>query len=163
MGDVVRRFVLLCAMLLVVVGCTNKEKVTMPENAPDYLQENDFTSINWKDKAVEFGDRAIIGNANKSGVIGANMPSLNTQKWIWHLWGIEGNGNTELTVVGYHRDTETIQPILVDGWSTGLGGPANGADAHSPSSVKIPSSGEWAILLYTNGKYFDTLIYDIQE
>lgn len=36
-------------------------------------------------------------------------------------------------------------------------------DAHRPSSVKIPSPGEWAILLYTNGKYFDTLIYDIQE
>ncbi|GAA3344155.1 hypothetical protein MKX57_22355 [Lysinibacillus sp. FSL M8-0216] len=71
--------------------------------------------------------------------------------------------NRLLTVVGYHRDTKTIQPILVDGWSIGLGGPANGADAHRPSSVKIPSPGEWAILLYTNGKYFDTLIYDIQE
>ncbi|EAZ86689.1 hypothetical protein BB14905_08088 [Bacillus sp. B14905] len=163
MGDVVRRFVLLCMMLLVAVGCTNEEKITMPENAPDFLQEKDFASINWNDKAVEFGDRAIIGNANKSGIIGANMPSLSTQKWMWHLWGIEGYGITELTVVGYHRNTKTIQPILVDGWSIGLGGPANGADAHSSSSVKIPSPGEWAILLYTNGKYFDTLIYDIQE
>ncbi|MFJ7921179.1 hypothetical protein ACIQ6U_15615 [Lysinibacillus fusiformis] len=77
--------------------------------------------------------------------------------------GIEGFGNRELTVVGYHRDTKTIQPILVDGWSTGHGEPTNGAAAHSPSSVKIPSPGEWAILLYTNGKYFDTLIYDIQK
>ncbi|WP_260982758.1 hypothetical protein [Lysinibacillus fusiformis] len=136
-----RRFVLLCAMLLVVVGFTIEEKVIMPENGPDFLQENDSTSINWNDKAVEFGDRAIIGNANKSGVIGANMPSLNKQKWMWHLWGIEGNGHTELTVVGYHSDTKTIQPILVDGWSTGLGGTANRADAHSPSSVKIPSPG----------------------
>jgi len=163
MGDVVKRFVLLCAMLLVVVGCTNEEKITIPENAPDFLQENDFASIKGNDKAVEFGDRAIIGNANKSGVIGANMQSLSTQKWMWHLWGIEGNGNTELTVVGYHKDTKTIQPIIVDGWSIGLGGPANGADAHSPSSVKIPSPGEWAILLYTNGKYLDALIDDIPK
>ncbi len=35
--------------------------------------------------------------------------------------------------------------------------------AHSPSSVKIPSPGEWAVLLYTNGKYFGTLIDDIQK
>ncbi|KPN95895.1 hypothetical protein [Lysinibacillus sp. ZYM-1] len=158
-----KRFVLLCAMLLVVVGCADKERVAMPENIPDFVQESDFASINWDHKAVEFGDRAIMGNANKSGVIGADMPSLSTQKWMWHLWGIERSGSTELTIVGYHKDSKSIQPILVDGWSTGLGGPVNGADAHSPSSVKIPKPGEWAILLYTNGKFFDTLIYDIQE
>lgn len=51
----------------------------------------------------------------------------------------------------------------MNGWSIGLGGPVNGADAHTPSHVKVPKPGEWAILLYTNEKYFDTLIYDIQE
>lgn len=114
-GGCCEKIVLLCVFLLVAVGYTNEEKITMPEIAPDFLQEKDFASINWNDKAVEFGARAIIGIANKSGVIGANMPSLSTQKWMWHLWGINGNGNTELTVVGYHRDIKTIQPILVDG------------------------------------------------
>ncbi|MFL1997965.1 hypothetical protein VYF65_003761 [Lysinibacillus irui] len=160
-----KRFVLLGVLLLLVVGCADKENITMPEDIPDFVQESDFASIDWSHKAVEFGDRGIIGNANKSGVIGADMPSLSTQKWMWHLWGIDDSdsGSTELTVVGYHKESKAIQPILVDGWSIVLGGPVNGADAHAPSSVKIPKPGEWALLLYTNGNYFDTLIYDIRQ
>ncbi len=159
-----KRCLLLFTVLLLLVGCTMNEKaVTLPEGVPDFVQESDFKSIDWNKKAVEFGDRGIIGNDNKSGVIGVGMPSLSTQKWMWHLWGIEANRDTELTLVGYHRDSNTIHPILVNGWSIGLGGPNNGADAHAPSSVKIPKPGEWAILLYTNGSYFDTLIYDINE
>ncbi|MFJ6209074.1 hypothetical protein [Lysinibacillus sp. NPDC092081] len=158
------RWVLMVTVLLLLVGCSMNEKaVALPNDLPDFVQENDFTSIDWNKKAVEFGERGIIGNEDKSGVIGSNMPSLNTQKWMWHLWGIEEGRDTKLTIVGYHKDSKTVYPILVDGWTIGLGGPVNGADAHTPSSVKIPKPGEWAVLLYTNGSYFDTLIYDINE
>ena len=138
-----RRCILLFTVLLCLVGCTKNEKaVILPEGIPDFVQESDFESIDWNKKAVEFGDRGIIGNENKSGVIGASMPSLSTQKWMWHLWGIEEGRDTKLTIVGYHKDSKTIHPILVDGWSIGLGGPVNGADAHTPSNVKIPKPGK---------------------
>lgn len=157
------RWVLMVTVLLLLVGCSMNEKaVAQPKDLPDFVQESDFKSIDWDKKAVEFGERGIIGNEDKSGVIGANMPSLNTQKWMWHLWGSEER-DTKLTIVGYHRDSKTVHPILVDGWTIGLGGPVNGADAHTPSSVKIPKPGEWAILLYMNESYFDTLIYDFNE
>ncbi|MEB2300138.1 DUF4871 domain-containing protein [Lysinibacillus xylanilyticus] len=159
-----RRWIVLFSVLLFLAGCTmNEKEVALPNDLPDFVQESDFTSIDWGKKATGFGERGIIGNANKSGVIGADMPSLNTQKWMWHLWGIEEGHDTKLTIVGYHKDSKTVHPILVDGWTTGLGGPVNGADAHTPSSVKIPKPGEWAILLYKNESYFDTLIYDITE
>ncbi|MEY9971097.1 hypothetical protein ABH966_001463 [Lysinibacillus sp. RC46] len=159
-----RRWVLMVTVLLLLAGCTMSEKaIALPNDLPDFVQESDFKSIDWYQKAAEFGERGIIGNANKSGVIGADMPSLNTQKWMWHIWGIEEGQDTKLTIVGYHKDSKTVHPILVDGWTIGLGGPANGADAHAPSNVTIPKPGEWAILLYTNGSYFDTLIYDITE
>lgn len=159
-----RIWVLMVMVLLLLAGCSMNEKaIALPNDLPDFVQESDFKSIDWDKKAVEFGERGIIGNAGKSGVIGANMPSLTTQKWMWHLWGIEEGRDTKLTIVGYHKDSKTVYPILVDGWSIGLGGPVNGADAHTPSNVKIPKPGEWAILLYTNGSYFDTLIYDINE
>ncbi|TQR34269.1 hypothetical protein C7Y47_09840 [Lysinibacillus sphaericus] len=159
-----RRWILMVTVLLMLVGCTRHEKaVTLPKDLPDFVQESDFKLIDWDKKAVEFGERGIIGNEDKSGVIGANMPSLNTQKWMWHIWGIAEDRDTKLTIVGYHKDSKTVHPILVDGWTIGLGGPVNGADAHRPSSVKIPKPGEWAILLYVNESYFDTLIYDIHE
>ena len=158
---------LILLSMFIVVGCTSDKavysKTVLPDNIPNFVREGDFETINWERKAVEFGDRGIIGNKNKSGVIGAGMPSLNGQKWMWHLWGIENARNTKLTVVGFHKESETVHQILIDGWTTGLGGANNGADAHIPSSVKMPESGEWAILLYTDEKLFDILVYEIKE
>lgn len=158
--------IFLC-MILFVVGCksdkTVDSKTVLSDDIPNFVQEIDFENINWERKVAGFGDRGIIGNENKSGVIGADMPSLNGQKWMWHLWGIKNAENTKLTVVGFHKETETVHQILIDGWTTGLGGENNGADAHIPSSVKIPELGEWAILLYTDEKLFDTLVFEINE
>lgn len=149
----------------VVVSVAEKSKdspITLPENIPDFFRISDFDHIDWTRKAVEIGESGIIGNENKSGVIGADMPSLNGQKWMWHLWGVE---DVELTIVGYHRESKTVHKILTNGmeWTIPAYGPINGADAHTPSSVKIPAKGEWAILLYVDGKLFDQLIYDINE
>lgn len=148
-----------------LMSCTSKETksdMELPKGIPDFVQESDFEEIAWDKKAVSINDN-IIGNENKAGVIGADMPSLSTQKWMWHLWGIENSTKTNLTIVGYHKETGTVHQILTTGWSIELGGENNGADAHAPSSVKIPRPGEWAILLYTNEKLFDILIYDINE
>ncbi|QDQ00972.1 hypothetical protein FOH38_11150 [Lysinibacillus fusiformis] len=156
-----RRFLILCGILLFVVGCVKNEgSIVLPEDIPDFVQLSDIETVNWNNKAVEFGDRGIIGNENKSGVIGVG---LTTYKWMWHLWGIENIRDTKLTIVGFHKESSTVHPILVDGWTIGLGGPNNGADAHTPSGVIIPEPGEWAILLYMNEKLFDTLIYEINE
>ena len=149
----------------VVVSVAEKAKdaaITLPKDIPDFVQVSDFDNIDWERKAVEFGDRGIIGNENKSGVIGAGMPSLNGQKWMWHLWGVE---DADLTIVGFHKESQTVHQILTNGmgWTIHAYGPNNGADAHTPSSVKIPKKGEWAILLYVDGELFDQLIYDIKD
>jgi hypothetical protein len=158
---------ILFSMLFVIAACTSdetvKREIVLTEDIPEFVQKSDFETIDWEKKAVEFGDRDIIGNENKSGVIGADMPSLNNQKWMWHLWGIENPEKINLTVVGFHKKTGTVHQILIDGWTRVLGGPNNGADAHTPSTVKIPESGEWAILLYTDDILFDTLIYEINQ
>ncbi|MDP5277219.1 hypothetical protein [Chengkuizengella axinellae] len=154
---------ILLSMLLFVVGCTSdkiiNEEVILPEDIPDFVQENDFEIIDWEKKTVEFGDRGIIGNENKSGVIGDEM-SVNGHKWMWHLWGVD---NVDLTIVGFHKETQTVHQILINEWTRRSYGPNNGADSHTPSSVKFTQSGEWAVLLYTNDKLFDILIYEINE
>ncbi|MGN7388822.1 hypothetical protein [Sporosarcina sp. SAFN-015] len=154
-------------LFVLIIGCSRNElvesKIQFPEDIPNFVAESDVEKINWENKAVTFNGN-IIGNENKSGVIGADMPSITTkQKWMWHLWGIEDPAATNLTVVGFHRDSGTIHKILTSGWMTGLGGANNGADAHAPSNVRIPERGEWAILLYTDEELFDVLIYEINE
>ncbi|MDQ0272666.1 hypothetical protein [Cytobacillus purgationiresistens] len=91
------------------------------------------------------------------------MPGLDVQKWMWHHWGVKNPESTKLTVGGFHKETETVHQILIDGWTTELSGPNNGADAHMPSSVKIPQPGKWAIFLYTDNELFDTLVFNITE
>ena len=154
------------SIIFLVVGCSKNEtvesKLILPEDIPEFVEVSDFEKIDWDKKAVKFGDNNnIIGNENKSGVIGADAPSLSDQKWMWHLWGIENPEATKLTVVGFHRETGTVHQIPTTGWTINLGGENNGADAHVPSSVKIPKEGEWAILLYTDEKLFDELVYEI--
>lgn len=149
-----------------MMGCTSngeESKVSLPEDIPDFVEKSNFDTIDWERHAVEFGDRTIIGNENKSGIIGLEMPSLNGQKWMWHLWGIKNPENVKLTVVGFHKKTGTVHQILVDGWTKGLGGAINGADAHTPSSVEISESGKWAFLLYTDKKLFDILVCNITK
>lgn len=165
-------FFILLSMLFIIVACTSddtfKSKIVLPEDIPDFVQESNFKTIDWERKAIKFGDRGIVGNENKSGVIGSDMPSLNGQKWMWHLWGVE---NVDLTVVGYHRETGTAHQVLFEGlpsrpvgyWTRNVMEANNGADAHMPSGVKIPKSGEWAMLLYTDGELFDVLVYEIYE
>ncbi|WP_338472861.1 hypothetical protein R4Z10_09130 [Niallia sp. XMNu-256] len=154
------------SMLFMILGCAKNEtvesKLTLPEDIPNFVKESDLEKVDWDKKATTFNGN-IIGNENKSGVISADMPSLNGQKWMWHLWGVENPQETELTVVGFHRETGTVHQILTTGWTIGLGGENNGADAHAPSTVNIPKAGEWAVLLYTGGKLFDTVIYEINE
>ena len=139
-----------------------KMGTSLPSDIPNFVLDSDFMGIDWNHKAERLNHN-IIGNQNKSGIIGAEMPRLNGQKWMWHLWGINNPTNTKLTVVGYHKDTETVHQILTTGWTIELGGENNGADAHIPSSVKVPEQGEWAFLLYTNEELFDIIILEINE
>src|SRR5690625_4355233 len=142
----VQLILILFSMLFVMVACTSgkasQKEIALPENIPEFVTKDHFETINWERKAVEFGDRNVIGNENKSGVIGADSPSINGQKWMWHLWGIDNPENTKLTIVGFHKESRTVHQILIDGWTTILSGPNNNADGHTPSSVKIPKSGE---------------------
>ncbi len=162
----VKYFTLILSVLigLIISGCSEEKKVTLPDDLPEFVLDSDFEVIDWDRKATEFD--GMVGNEKIVGVIGANMPSLEQQKWMWHLWGVSELAMEELTVVGYHRESQTVHPLLYNNsnsWTIELGGENNGADAHIPSSVKIPEPGEWAILLYVGEDLFDVLVYDIKE
>lgn len=157
-------FFLTVILGIIISGCTEEKKVALPDSLPDFVLESDIGMIDWDRQAVEFD--GMLGNQNIVGVIGADMPSLDGQKWMWHLWGIDEELDSEFTVVGYHKESQTVHPILINGnngWSITLGGENNGADAHAPSSVKFNDQGEWALLLYVNDELFDIIVLTINE
>ncbi|CAK6478369.1 hypothetical protein BFRIG_04727 [Peribacillus frigoritolerans] len=165
-------FAALFLCLFVLSGCTstqvlepqNKNKLSLPEDIPNFVTEKDFEKIDWDRTATEFDTgTSMVGNKNKLGIIGPELKPNEVEKWLWHFWGIDKG---ELTIVGYNQDTSNIRPVLSDGsWSrTGVGGgKINGADASLPSNVELPKAGKWALLVYIDGKLFDTLVMDIKR
>ncbi|RIW35706.1 hypothetical protein D3H55_07445 [Bacillus salacetis] len=145
----------------VVLSVAEEQGIILPEDIPGFVKKEDFQDIDWTRKAVEL-EGNMLGNENKSGVIGADMPSLTPQKWMWHLWG---NESSEFTVAGFHRKTQEVHPVLDNGWAwtMKLGGALNGADAHIPTAVTITKAGEWAILIYDGEELFDVLVFDIEK
>ncbi len=87
-------FLVMVLMGLFISGCTEEKKVALPDSLPEFVLESDFDMIDWDREAVEF--EGMIGNQNIVGVIGADMPSLDGQKWMWHLWGIDKELDREL-------------------------------------------------------------------
>ncbi|WP_148359469.1 hypothetical protein [Peribacillus simplex] len=160
--------------LFVISGCDssnvkdvqNTNEFSLPKDIPSFVKVKDFEEIDWGRKAIEFdtGERSdMFGNKNKLGIIGPELKPKEVEKWLWHFWGIDSG---EFTVVGYNQDTSKISPVLSDGtWSgNGIGGgKLNGADASNPSNVVLPEAGKWALLVYIDGKLFDTLVTDINQ
>lgn len=163
-------FIALFICLFVLSGCTsttvNPNKISLPEDIPNFVTEKDFKKIDWDRTAVTFdtGTRSdMVGNKNKLGIIGPELKPNEAGKWLWHFWGIEKG---EITIVGYNQDTSTISPVLSNGsWSRMSigGGEMNGADASLPSNVELPKAGKWALLVYIDDQLFDTLVMDIKE
>jgi hypothetical protein len=158
------------SVFFLLVGCSTNEtvesKLALPEDLPDFVQKSDIEKVDWNRTVTEFdtGTRDdMVGNKNKIGIIGAELTPNKVEKWLWHFWGIDQG---ELTVVGYNKDTSKITPVLSDGvWSKdGVGGgKIGGADASLPSNVVLPEVGEWALLVYIDGKLFDILVYEVKE
>lgn len=167
-------YVACCLCLFVISGCTSSkvqepektDKVTVLDETPSFVTDKDLDQIDWNRKAVEFTtatDDKVLGNENKIGIIGPELKANKVEKWLWHFWGMEKG---EATFVGYHRDTLKIKPVLSEGeWSRELTGSSavNGAEVSLPTNVMLPDKGEWAILVYSDGELFDTLVMEVQE
>ncbi|MFN7251543.1 MAG: hypothetical protein ACK4M9_12220 [Anaerobacillus sp.] len=159
--------------LIVLSGCEtskvqkaqNSIEITLPEDIPSFVKEEDFSKIEWDRVATEFdtGERNdMVGNKSKIGIIGSELKPKEVHKWLWHFWGIDKG---ELTVVGYNKNTSMISPVLSnETWSrNGIGGEVNGADGSMPSNVVLPEAGEWALLVYIDGEFFDTLVIEVKD
>ncbi len=82
------------------------------------------------------------------------------QKYMWHFWGKVEELQGPLKVTGTSKDTgEQITVLSV----ATIGGPNNGADAHIPSLMSLPSPGLWRLDAYIGEKIFGSIIVQVQE
>ena len=160
----------------IISGCVSeKEKELEIEKAqpvlqnestdtPSFVSETDIKNIDWDRTVTKIGSNGnsdILGNPNKVGYVGPNLHTKKIDKWLWHFFG---KTQGKLTVVAYHQETSTKEPLLIDGYTKEFaGGALNGADATMPSNISLPSPGKWALLVYIDEKLFDTLVISVKE
>lgn len=129
-------------------------------------EKHDPENTEWK---VSFlfnsGSYTMIGQEGRVGFIydDAELDRFypdKKQKYMWHFWGEPEELQGSLKVTGTSK--KTGQQITVFEKSH-LGGPNNGADAHNPSLMSLPSSGLWKLDVFINEIFFDSIIVEVTD
>ncbi len=104
----------------------------------------------------------MIGEKGKLGFIYDDATTFEAgepNKYMWHLWGEESELDGPFKVIGHNQETNEE---IVAFESSELGGPNNGADAHTPSSMQLPSKGRWELDAYVDGELFGTVVVEVE-
>jgi hypothetical protein len=134
--------------LAILVGCTQNTDTSKVE---DDWEVSPFFHV---------GIYQMIGQEGKLGFIYAPFKPNKEQKYMWHFWGNEKELQGKFEVVAISK--ETGEEAIVFQADT-LSGPNNGADAHKPSMMKLPTVGMWKLDAYIGGNLFGTVIVEVQE
>jgi hypothetical protein len=79
---------------------------------------------------------------------------------MWHFWGTPAELQGSLKITGTSKETgETITVFEADA----TGQPNNGADAHNPSMMSLPSPGLWQLEVFIGEKLFGSVVVEVHE
>lgn len=154
----------------IVIEVRADEKHAYP--APPFDLDPDIVeNIDWELTGTFISDGyEMRGHKNKIGYLGYEpVPANMKNKYMWHVWGNNLRGK-ELTVIALKEGEQKPVPVFYESaakedkmWNHQLGGTNNGADAHIPSLMGLPSPGKWALLVYIDDEYFENIIIEVTE
>ncbi len=99
------------------------------------------------------------GEEGVLGFIDAGFVAGKRNKYMWHFWGSEGDLQGEFKVVAVQKGSAEKLNIFS---AKGLGGKHNGADAHVPSSMMLPSQGLWRLMAYIDNRPFGSVVVEVK-
>jgi hypothetical protein len=136
---------------LFVIGCESTLEVYNP--SPSFMS----------------GDREMVGIKGNIGILGADFIAKKGNKYMWHFWGTTEELELKpFRVEAINLKTNKKEKALFNAngfvWEyDSLMGRNNGADAHLPSNMELPSSGLWRLDAYLGGKLKGSIIVDVKE
>lgn len=105
------------------------------------------------------GTYQLRGIPNKVGFIDAGFIAGKNNKYLWHFWGSEYELNGNFKVKALKKGTHQLIDVFSADY---LGGKNNGADHSIPSSMSLPTSGLWQLLVYMNDQLFGSIVIDVK-
>ncbi|WP_035179352.1 hypothetical protein [Alkalihalobacterium bogoriense] len=143
-------FISILFVILVVCGCAATE-----ETVEEKVSERESQKF-------ESNSYSMIGVENKIGFIydEYSTPFIvdEGQKYMWHFWG-DDVVDQPFTVIGKNMKSGE-EVVVID--NEIIAGPLNGADAHMPSSMSLPTQGKWALMAYVDEELFGTIAVDVR-
>ncbi|WP_261132123.1 DUF4871 domain-containing protein [Bacillus sp. Marseille-Q3570] len=133
------------------------------------VTEEMIEEINWEvTPDFKTGNYMLRGIEKKVGFIDTGFIANQGNKYMWHFWGDQLEGNLSVVAVN-ENEPYTLVPALSNGedtsfmWSTSeLAGPNNRADAHLPSNMELTETGKWALLVFLGDNYIDHIVVEVE-
>ncbi|GAA0842785.1 DUF4871 domain-containing protein [Paenibacillus glucanolyticus] len=102
----------------------------------------------------------MTGVEGRLGFINPGFIAGQPNKYMWHFWGRSEELTGDLFITAVKRNTSKI----IDVFETTLRpGKHNGADAAIPTTMSLPSAGQWRIMASINGQLFGSVIVEVDS
>lgn len=137
-------------------------------NIPIELTKSIIKDIDWALTGTFISNGfEMRGQPNKIGFIDYDFEAQQPHKYMWHVWS-EDVARKELIVVAVREGENQLTPMLyrpgnldVKEWSIELDGAHNGADAHTRSTMGLPSPGKWALICFVDEEHFGNIVIEV--
>ncbi|MFB5083302.1 hypothetical protein [Symbiobacterium thermophilum] len=97
------------------------------------------------------------GHEGQFGFIDSPFVAGKTDKYMWHFWGNQEDFLYKtLEVTGVNRRGQRV-PVL----TSTLGGEHNGAVAHTPSMMSLPTPGLWRLEVRVDGNHLGDIVVEV--
>ncbi|WP_213648114.1 DUF4871 domain-containing protein [Paenibacillus sp. J23TS9] len=104
----------------------------------------------------EFENSVITGKNMRMGYVSSGFTAGKPNKFLWHLFNVEKLAK-QIRVNAVKQGSTDVLTLL----ETRL----SGSEWHKtlPSSMQLPESGLWRLLVYVDDKFFDSMIVVVKE
>lgn len=168
-----KKFLVLLSLLLLLVGCSEKETKEKEAVSSNHWQVSPTFDIPVTFSDGKKGKYILIGKEGRLGfLVGSGSedavqinPIIKGQpnKYMWHFWGNEDEFDGPLKVVGINEKGKKHK-ILKNDNSGNVGiSPNNGATTHVPSTMEFPTAGLWKLNVYIGKKLFGDIVVNVEE
>lgn len=105
------------------------------------------------------GAYMLRGVEGRVGIIDPGFIAGKGNKAMWHFWGNDKEIQGAVSIYGVQKGASV--PLLLFE-SSETGGPNNGADAHMPSLMTMPTPGLWRLMAYIDGTLFGSIVVNVK-
>ncbi|WP_409296495.1 DUF4871 domain-containing protein [Peribacillus sp. SCS-26] len=138
-------------------------------DVPSYFSMSVMKNIEWTESPVfPFETMELRGEEGKLAILSTPWKAGIKNKYMWHFFG-DGIPSGKLTVVAVKKGTNEISKALVNFdtdqqvWTHPLAvGSAVNNHKDVPASMKLPSSGMWALNAYIDKELYGQIVVELK-